>query len=152
VVDATARARTTVLDEDAMKVTKLSVICLLLLPFGAGCDGDVKAGKEGGVGIEGLDVEKLGVDGMKQKVSEIASSLTSKLQGIQDEAGAIDFKKTAEPMLQQLDTLKTSLGASLPDLSDLRKAADAVETKFKGNDAVMKVLQPVLDQVRKLTA
>lgn len=151
-------------ERGTMKATKLTVLCLLLLPFTAGCEGDTKAagGNDGtsvdegtkGIlgGLEGLDPSKLGVEGMQQKTDELIGMLKSKFESIQDEAGAIDVKKTAEPLIAQLGTLKTALGDKLPSLAELSKVVDDVEAKFQGNEAVMKVLKPVLDQVRKLTA
>lgn len=139
-----------------MKNCTLALLCLALLPFGASCSGEVDAGKEGAGttkslgGLEKLDLGKLGADEMKQKATELASMLGTKLQEIKDEASAIDVRKAVEPALTQLASLKTALGDKLPSMSQLATIVDGLKAKFQGNEAVMKVLQPILDQVQKL--
>ena len=142
-----------------MKQTLIASLCISALTLFAGCGGESEAGKTGAPGATGtdkpagtkdIDLGKLGSDEMKSQAQELVSSLATKLEGIKDEAGAIDVKKAVEPILQQLSTMKTSLAGKMPDLSSLTKAVEALKTKFKDNEAVMKVIQPVLDQISKL--
>ena len=66
-----------------MKAIKATPFLLALVPFIAGCDGDVKAsdildsGKEALSNLEDLDLSKLSVDDMKEKVGELTSSRAS---------------------------------------------------------------------------
>lgn len=136
-----------------MKAIKATPFLLALLAFTAGCDGDVKASDimdSSKAALEDLDLGSLSVDGMKDKVGELAGMLGSKLEGIKDEAGAIDVTKAVEPVVDQLSKLKGALGDNMPSMDQLKGVIDGLKTKFGGDDSIMKVLQPLIEKLQSL--
>ena len=137
-----------------MKAIRCVPFVLGLVSFLASCGDDVKARDVVDSGKEALsqlgDLSKLSVDEMKKKTTELVGMLEAKFEQIKDEASAIDVRKAAEPMIQGLSSLKTTLGDKMPSLADLESALDRLETKFQGNESVMKVLRPLLDKARAL--
>ena len=139
-----------------MKAIKATPFLLALVPFIASCDGDVKAsdildsGKEALSNLEDLDLSKLSVDDMKEKVGELTSSLGSKLEGIKDEAGAIDVAKSLGPVVDQLNNLKGVLGDNMPTMDQLGGIVDSLKSKFSGDEGIMKALQPLLEKLQSL--
>ncbi len=128
---------------------------LLLAPsaflflFAAGCgESDVKAGEEP---PQSLDLSKLSVEGMQEKVDELTESLTAKLAEIQDRASAVKVSDAADPLVDQLARLKEALGAaSMPALDSLQAKVEELERKFSSDPQVMEALKPLLERLRAL--
>ena len=137
--------------------TTTSILLALLALTGASCgDGEVKAGdvidsgKNALEGLQDLDLDSLGVDGMKDKVGELTASLGDKLKGIQDEAGALDASKALGPVVDQLSKLKGALGDKMPAMDELGATISSLKEKFSGDAGVMAALQPLLDKLQSL--
>ena len=128
---------------------------LLLLPLAfTGCsEGDVSAKElieSGKQALEDIDLSKLSVDGMKEKVGELGGMLTSKLESIKDEASAVDVKKAVEPVVDQLSKLKGALGDNMPSMDQLGGIVDSLKSKFGGDEGIMSVLQPLIEKLQNL--
>ncbi len=100
--------------------------------------------------VEQLDITKLSGDALKNKVSSTFTELTTSLGNIKDEVSAKDLVAKFGPAIDSLSGMKSKLAGMMPDSSVLTKAISSVTEKFKGNDAVMKVLQPLLDKIGAL--
>ncbi len=139
-----------------MKKTSTSLLLLAALALLPGCsEGDVKASElieSGKKAVQDLNLDELGVDGMVAKVGDLGDSLKSKLEGIQDKAGAIDVAETMGPVVEQLNKLKKALGDKMPTIEGLNGVVTNLKDKFSGDESVMKVLQPLLDKLKNLMA
>ena len=139
-----------------MKAIRCVPFVIGLVTFLASCGEDVKAKASDVVDSskETLsqlgDLSKLSAEDMKKKAGEIVGMLQTKFESVKDEASAIDVRKTAEPLIQGLGSLKTALGDKMPSMADLSAALDRLESKFQGNESVMKVLRPLIDKARQL--
>ncbi len=137
-------------------LSAIAALPLLLLPL-SGCDGGVQAhdgasgdqpaGASGGLADS---LRQLGADEMKQKADEIVASVRSSFDAVRDEVSAAKVRETVEPLLGQLETLKSSLGAKMPSLDSLKNLVADLKARFAGNDAILRVLQPVLDKIQNL--
>lgn len=137
-----------------MKALKATPLLLALLPFVTSCDGDVKASDMVASGKEALgkveDLSKMGVEDMKKMANDLAGDLSTSFAKIKDQASAVDVKKTVEPLLDKLTTLKKTLGDKMPSLDSLQGTIDQLKTKFGDDGEIMKVLQPLLDKLQQL--
>lgn len=137
-----------------MKALKATPLLLALLPFVTSCDGDVKASDMVASGKEALgkveDLSKMGVEDMKKMANDLAGDLSTSFAKIKDQASAVDVKKTVEPLLDKLTTLKKTLGDKMPSLDSLQGTIDQLKTKFGNDGEIMKVLQPLLDKLQQL--
>ena len=98
-----------------------------------------------------LNLDNFTPESAKEKVSEIMTDLTGKLGEIKDEASATSVVEKLKPMLQNLEQLKGFLADKMPDMSALKDAAANLTSKFSSNESIMKIVQPLLDQIKNLT-
>jgi predicted small secreted protein len=99
---------------------------------------------------ESVDFSKLSGDALKTQVGQTFTNLTAGLNSIKDEATAKDLIGKFGPMIDSLTSMKSKLAGNLPDTSAITKALGDVAAKFKGQEGIMKVLQPFLDKVTAL--
>lgn len=137
-----------------MKALKATPLLLALLPFVTSCDGDVKASDVVAGGKEALgkveELSKMSVDDMKKMAGDLVADLSKSFDKVKDQASAVDVKKTVEPLVDKLSTLKKTLGDKMPSLDSLQGTIDQLKTKFGGDGEIMKVLQPLLDKLQQL--
>ncbi len=99
---------------------------------------------------ESLDLSKLSGDALKTGVAKTFTDLTAKLGEVKDEASIKDLISKFGPQIDQLSGMKSKLTGMLPDTTGLTKVIGSLTEKFKGNEGVMKLLQPFLDKITAL--
>jgi hypothetical protein len=124
---------------------------------GRGCGKANQAAETAGASLDALQRELDGIDlsaaspeALKAKLGPAVESLSATLGEIKDQASAENIKKALEPMIAKLSQAKQALGQELPSSEELAARLDALEAKFQGNEAVMKVLKPLIDKLRQL--
>lgn len=100
--------------------------------------------------LEAVDLSGVTPEALKAKLAIAVESLSAKLGEIKDQASAENVKQALEPVVAKLGAAKHALGEELPSREELALELDALETKFHDNEAVMKVLQPLIDRLRQL--
>jgi len=100
--------------------------------------------------LEALDLSALTPEVIKEKAGAAARSLAAALEGIKDRASAEQVRDAVEPLVTALGEMKDALGDELPSKESVAQTLRDLEREFEGNERVMKVLQPLIDELRGL--
>lgn len=134
--------------------TRIKALFLaLVLPFAAcGEESAVSAAQDlansAKDAVKSMDFSSLSPEAMKGKAGELMSGVTEQFSNVKDLASAEKLKEMAGPMLDGLGNLKKLMGDKMPSMESLGSAVEAMKSKFSGDSSIMKVLQPIIDQVK----
>lgn len=123
--------------------SKLFLLLALVFPMflAASCSGDAEGG---------LDTAKITAE-----ASESLSKLTSGLGDMvsMDAANIDGIKEKVNGLMESatnLQGLKEKLGDKMPSLAGLQGAIDGLKAKFGSNDAIMNIVNPLIEKLKAL--
>ncbi|MEM6672799.1 MAG: hypothetical protein AAF726_08130 [Planctomycetota bacterium] len=141
-----------------MKIQAILALSLAL-PLTVACDAsDVEAaGQKAADAVQSLGdislddiTNNLSVDQIKEMSTSAMNKLTEAFKNIENSEDAQKLKDTAEPMIDKLVAMKDKLGMALPGGDDLEAAMNGLKGQFDADSDIMKMLQPLIDQITAL--
>ncbi len=99
------------------------------------------------------EFESLSLDKAKEKLQALSTRVTKQLAAVKDGPTAERAKQQLEPTVAALGKLKSALGEKmerLPSMEAVKLELEKFRDEFANNEAVMNVLQPLIDKLQNL--